>query len=241
MNEIHLDSIDSTNTYAKQHFSSFPPNTITCITAEEQTAGRGRYDRKWVSPRGVNLYVTFYFRLPATTLHLGCLGHVIALSLSKVLIQNGFHPKIKWPNDLLVSRKKISGVLCETQFKGPSVDVFLGIGINVNLDQKTASSIDQPATSMMIETNHSWNRKEVLQALQKQLSHDLATFKQTGFASFHSTFEALLAYKGERVRVFDGQRTWEGVCHSVTIDGQLNLLLPDHTLQKLATGDILLG
>ncbi len=125
MNEIRLDLIDSTNTYAKEHAASFPKDRITCVTAEEQSAGRGRYKRKWVSPRGVNIYATFYFRLPAKTIHLGCLGHVIALSLAACLIQKGFKPKIKWPNDLLVSGKKISGVLCETQFVKDSVDVFL--------------------------------------------------------------------------------------------------------------------
>src|SRR4051812_3291883 len=109
---IHLDQIDSTNTYAKQHAQDFAPDKITCITAEEQTAGRGRFQRKWISPRGVNLYTTFYFRLPLSTLHLTSLCQVAAFSVSSLLLQSDLHPKIKWPNDVLLSGKKISGVLC---------------------------------------------------------------------------------------------------------------------------------
>src|SRR5579872_3829888 len=89
MHEIQLDVIDSTNTYAKQHAASFPKDQITCVTAEEQTAGRGRYDRKWVSPKGVNIYATFYFTLPANTLDIVSLSQVMAYSLSSLLLQEG--------------------------------------------------------------------------------------------------------------------------------------------------------
>src|SRR5579872_1736709 len=100
METIHLDSIDSTNTYAKQRAKEFAPDQITCITAEEQTAGRGRFQRKWISPRGVNLYATFYFRLPVNSLHLTSLSQVMAFSFAAVLLKEELHPKIKWPNDI---------------------------------------------------------------------------------------------------------------------------------------------
>lgn len=238
MHEIHLDSIDSTNTYAKEHSKRFAPNEITCVTAEEQTAGRGRYQRKWLSPPGVNLYITFYFQLPVNTLHLVSLAQVMAYSFAAILLREGLHPKIKWPNDVQLSGKKLSGVLCETQFHRDFVEIFLGIGINVNLEEEIAGKIDQPATSLKIETGRKWDRAALLKKLQKQFAEDLEKFKKEGFAPFHSAFENLLARKGETIRCFDGKKEWVGICHSLTNDGQLNLYLPDQTIHTIVSGEI---
>lgn len=238
MHNVHLDVVDSTNTYAKQHCASFPKGQITCVAADEQTAGRGRYQRKWVSPKGVNIYATFYFNLPINTLHLVSLSQLMAISLARLLIQEGFKPKIKWPNDIQLNGKKVSGILTETQFNPTSVDIFMGIGINVNLDPASAEQIDQPATSLMIESDKKWDKGVLLKKLQNQLIKDLETFKRDGFSPFHDEFEKILAMKGETIRVFDGKKEWVGVCHSLTQDGQLNLMLPDKTVHTILSGDI---
>ncbi|MES2273493.1 MAG: biotin--[acetyl-CoA-carboxylase] ligase [Chlamydiota bacterium] len=236
--EIHLDSIDSTNTYAKKHSKTFDPNKITCITADEQTAGRGRFQRSWVSPRGVNLYATFYFQLPLNTLHLISLGQVMTFSFATVLLKEHLHPKIKWPNDAQLGGKKISGILCETAFHPHFVEIFLGIGINVNMDSATLAKIDKPATSLKVETGHSWNKEELLKKLQRQFLSDLQKFKKEGFTPFHSPFENLLSYKGQTIHCFDGKKEWIGICHSLTADGQLNLYLPDHSIHTILSGDV---
>lgn len=236
MHEIRLDSIDSTNSYARKHYQTFPADQITCITAEEQTAGRGRYQRKWISPPGVNIYATFYFRLPVDTLHLTSLAQVMAFSFASLLLKEGLHPKIKWPNDIQLSGKKLSGVLCETAFQKEVVDIFLGIGINVNLEE--TKEIDQPATSLFIETGKKWDKEVLLKKLQKQFVEDLEKFKLHGFTAFHSQFENLLSSKGQTVRCFDGKKEWVGMVHSLTFDGQLNLLLPDKSIHTITSGDI---
>jgi BirA family biotin operon repressor/biotin-[acetyl-CoA-carboxylase] ligase len=238
MHEIHLSVVDSTNLYAKNHCRAFPQNEITCVVAEEQTAGVGRYKRKWVSPKGVGLYVTFYLALPLQTMHLISLAQLMSLSFAKVLIKEGLQPEIKWPNDVRLSGKKVSGVLCETQFHPEHVDLFLGIGVNVNLDAETAANIDQPATSLLIETGKKWDKVALLKKLEAQFVEDLTRFKKEGFTPFYKQFDELLAFKGEEVRCFDGKKTWVGICHSLTPDGQLNLLLPDHTLHQVLSGDI---
>ncbi len=237
MKEVHLNTIDSTNTYAKAHSASFPKDEITCIIAEEQTAGKGRYQRSWTSPKG-NIYATFYFTLPINSLHLIALSQVMALSLAKVLMNEGFKPKIKWPNDIQLSGKKVSGILCETKFHPDDVDIFLGVGINVNLDEKAASQIDQPATSLAIETGKEWNKESLLKKLQAQFEKDLIQFRKEGFHPFHGSFEKLMALKGEKIRCFDGKKIWEGICHSLSDDGQLNLLLQDKSIHKVLSGDI---
>ena len=238
MHEIHLDRIDSTNTYAKEHVLEFPPDQITCIHADEQTAGRGRYERSWVSPPNVNLYATFYFRLPPDALHLTSLAQVMAASFASLLIAEGLHPKIKWPNDLQLSGKKVSGILCETSFHPKWVDIFLGIGINVNMEKEALNQIDQPATSLKTETGKSWDRQTLLHKLQHQFVSDLEKFKTSGFLPFYYLIDNLLAFKGETIRCFDGSREWVGICHSITNEGQLNLYLPDHSIHTLSSGDI---
>lgn len=236
--EIHLDSVDSTNTYAKKHFSEFAQDKITCILAEEQTAGRGRFARSWHSPRSVNIYVTFAFRL-TSPLHLGSIGQVMALSLAKTLLQEGLHPQVKWPNDVLLGGKKVSGVLVETQTLKNDVAVFVGIGINVNLDPEELKKIAKPATSLKVETSREWNRAALLKKLSRQFLADLDKFKKSGFEHFHHQFENLMAFKGKTIHCFDGKKEWVGVCHSISNDGQLNLFLPNHTIHTLSAGDIL--
>ncbi len=238
MKQIHLHVIDSTNTYAKEHVAQLASDEITCISAEGQTAGRGRLGRHWVSPVGVNIYATFCFQLPAHTLHLTSLALVMASSLATVLIHEGLHPKIKWPNDIQLHGKKLSGILCEIQFIQETAQIFLGIGINVNMEAEHLASIGQPATSLKIETGNVWDKNEFLQKLQNQFTIDLGKFKQHGFAPFHDLYENLLAYRGETIRCFDGKKHWEGICHSITEDGQLNLYLPNHQMHIISSGDL---
>ena len=238
MNEIHLKTIDSTNTYAKKHAPTFPKGQITCVIAEEQTAGRGRFHRTWDSPKGGNLYATFYFLLPASSKSLMSLSQIMACSMAKVLLTEHFSPKIKWPNDIQLSGKKCSGILCETRFQGEEVEIFLGIGLNVNMGQDLLGNIDQPATSLFVESGKEWNQLEILQKLQTQFASDLALFTKKGFAPFHNFFDKLLLFKGEKIRCFDGKKEWTGLFHSITSDGQLNLPLPDGSMHTMLSGDI---
>lgn len=238
MNEIHLETIDSTNVYAKSHAAHFPKDEITCISADEQTGGKGRFGRVWISPKGVNLYVTFYFRLPSKTRDLISLAQVMASSMAHVLIEEGLNPRIKWPNDLQLDGKKCAGILCETVFSGDDVEIFLGVGLNVNMKEEDFRQVGQPATSLLAITGKKWDRDRLLKAIQDRFVADLIQFKQKGFAPFHKFVEARLAFKGQTVHCFDGKKEWTGICHSLAQDGQLNLLLEDHTLHKVISGEI---
>lgn len=238
MYTIHLDTVDSTNTYAKAHAGEFPQHQISCVYAEEQTAGRGRERKIWISPKGLNLYVTFFCTLPPNAPHLTSIGQVLALSCASVLLKYGLSPGLKWPNDIQLQGKKIAGILCETIFHPSLAHLFLGIGVNVNMDQSLLTQIDQPATSLSEETGHSWDKKLLLQKIQMQFSLDFQRFKEEGFTPFHSLFDHLLASKGQTISCSDGHNTWTGICHSISPDGRLNLLLPDQSIKTLSSGNI---
>ncbi len=177
--DIFLDTIDSTNSYAKAHSKEFNPQKVTCITAEYQTAGKGQFERKWISPRSVNIYSTFYFHIPSSTKNINQLSQVMAFSLAAILKNKGLHPTIKWPNDVQIHQKKIAGVLAEVIFHPEFIEVILGIGINVNMQINDLALIDQPATSLKNETGLHWDKNQLLKELQYQFLLDLRRFIET--------------------------------------------------------------
>jgi BirA family biotin operon repressor/biotin-[acetyl-CoA-carboxylase] ligase len=174
--EIHLETVDSTNVYAKLHRHTFDKEKVTCISAENQTAAKGRFERKWISPPRVNIYSTFYFTLPPQIKKIEHLAELMALSLTTILKNKGLHPTIKGPNDVQINQKKVAGILAEVIFEPAATEVILGIGVNVNMEATDIAKIDQPATSLKIETKMNWDKKQLLKELQYQFLLDLKHF-----------------------------------------------------------------
>lgn len=228
---ILLNITTSTQLYAKEWAPTFAPDCMTCVTAEEQTAGKGRFQREWLSPRGLNLYTTFYFKKKGVTLSIANLAQLMAHSLASLLHQEGLQPEIKWPNDLLLHKKKVAGILCELVFQKEWVEVFLGVGVNLNMGQELLNKVSQPATSLKVESGQEWDRDLFLQKLQIQFMQDLAQFEAEGFAPFRPLIESRLAYRGEEIRYFDGKTNWMGICDSITEEGHLRLRLQDGSFQ----------
>ncbi len=223
MDYIELESVTSSHSWAKDHLSELKPNPILCITANEQTAGRGRMSRSWVSPRDQNLYATFVFFLPPKTpAHNLC--QIISLSTAHVLKNAGFSPVIKWPNDILLNTKKCAGTLCEV------VDqtAILSIGLNINMPKDLCDTIDQPATSLLAEKNKEFSITAMRGDISKQLEQDLKLFFKDGFAPFQSAYNTLLAKKGEPITIDSKQ----GILQGASQDGRLEVKLENGTIIK---------
>ncbi|MBS0603469.1 MAG: biotin--[acetyl-CoA-carboxylase] ligase [Verrucomicrobia bacterium] len=235
---IHFDTIDSTNTWTKKNASTLDQNQLTCVTALEQTAGRGRFYRKWISPKGQNIYATLYFCLPRGCPQIINLGQILSLSCIAVLKKKGFSPQVKWPNDILLDGKKVAGILCETVSFEDRIGIVLGIGINVNMSPELLDMIDQPATSLSQLSGQTWTLEQIIEPVLKQFIKDLETLQEKGFEPFRATYEDLLAFKGSPISCNDGLKTVKGVCHSINSDGRLNLLLPDGKLTTLSAGEL---
>lgn len=233
---IQLDSVDSTNNWVKSHLHEL--SSFTCVTALEQTAGRGRFKRHWVSPCGQNIYATLFFTVPLGADYLCNLGQLMAFSCAKTLRGIGFSAQIKWPNDILIEGKKIAGVLTETVTQGDLIGMIIGIGMNVNMTEDALQSIDQPATSLLKLTKKTWDIQELTQLLMSRFLHDLQLLQKSGFAAFRTSFEEMLAYKGEQITCRDGTQTITGICHSITSDGRLQLLLPSGEIKTLIAGEL---
>ncbi len=238
INYIHFNTVDSTNTWAKQNAQCLDPSKITCITADEQTAGRGRFFRKWISPKGQNIYATLYFCKPTPCMYVANLAQILSLSCCSVLQEKGFFPEIKWPNDLLLQEKKVAGILCETMQLDDLTAIILGFGINVNMSEELLNSIDQPATSLAQISGHNWNIEEVLKLILTQFTIDLELLELNGFSFFKERYEDLLAFRGQEISWNDGITTRKGLCHSITSDGRLNLLLANGEMLSLSSGEL---
>lgn len=169
----HFESITSTNDWAKAQLKTLPKDALLLVTADGQTAARGQYGKRWLSPKGENIYASFGFFVDEAQAPL-LLTHLLALSATRTLQKYGVSCQIKWPNDLLVNQKKIGGILCETEHFLSHLGVAIGIGLNVNMPQKTLSAIDQPATSLLSESGHLHNLQEILSSLKDHFVADLA-------------------------------------------------------------------
>lgn len=141
---VHLKSIDSTNTFAKQNASQFDPAVITAITADEQTAGRGRLGRQWVSS-GDDITITFAFHIPSSAVASAYqLSPLLSLVACKAIATQGVKADIKWPNDIILSGcKKAGGILCELEDVGGKYWAALGLGLNVN-SEPAVFGLDRP-------------------------------------------------------------------------------------------------
>jgi BirA family biotin operon repressor/biotin-[acetyl-CoA-carboxylase] ligase len=240
---LFLETTGSTNADLVELATSEPnsyPN-FSVLVAGSQTAGRGRMGRQWVSPPGKSLAISVLIKPDWALGQFGWLPLVAGVAM-KQAVQSALPEsdvQLKWPNDVQLNSKKLSGVLCETSFHDKTVDLFLGIGLNVNMEAELLSHVGQPATSLMVETGKEWDRSLLLKKILKQFAKDLESFKKEGFTPFHNQYENLLAYKGHTIHCFDGQKEWVGVCHSITNDGQLNLYLPNKEILTLSSGDLL--
>ncbi|MFL2745479.1 MAG: biotin--[acetyl-CoA-carboxylase] ligase [Gammaproteobacteria bacterium] len=181
-----FDTISSTNDYLLRKEKNKNKDIKICI-AEEQTKGRGRRGKSWISPKFKNIYFSLnsYFKKE----DLSGLSIAVALSVSKVLTKINVMSLIKWPNDLLVGNKKICGILIETAKVGELTKVVIGIGINVNMEY--SELIDQEWTSIKLEKKQSVDRNSIITEMINQLCITLNKFEQEEFDYFLKRFTSL--------------------------------------------------
>lgn len=207
----------------------------TVVLAEEQTAGRGRFQRQWVSPPGVNLYLSIVLRPPAEAVRRVNMACSLAM-VDTVHGATGLVPTVKWPNDMRLKGKKVCGILMEGRWEGESTGwLIVGIGMNVNASF-AGTPLEETATSLAQEVGYSLDRVEVLRRLLHALD---ARYPQalTG-APLWREWQEHLEGMGARVTVRWGQQVRQGIARGVTPDGDLILQEDDGTLAVLPAGEV---
>lgn len=161
---INLETVDSTNEYAWE-ISRKEEREIIVVRADTQTSGRGRRGRKWSSPQGKGIYVSFILKPQAAPIQISFFPLVFSLSVVR-LLKGIVSLKIKLPNDVLSNGKKIAGVLVEAKSTGERVDcVVLGIGVNIN---SRDNEIPPQATSLYLETENTYDIGKLFKKLVRE-------------------------------------------------------------------------
>jgi BirA family biotin operon repressor/biotin-[acetyl-CoA-carboxylase] ligase len=225
--------LPSTNTFLKERLaveSNLASGTV--VAAREQTQGRGRLDREWVSSVGANLTFSILLRGKYDIRNLPSASLAAAVAVAELLEAEGLKPALKWPNDVLVSGKKICGILSE----GVGGGVIIGIGLNVNM--QNAEHIDQPATSVLMESGKRRDVDELLGKLLKHLSVRLDEWAQGGFPKVRKSWESKIPDIGKSVTVRDGTAVRMGILAGFGESGELLLREKSGKICPVWAGDL---
>ena len=230
---IELETVNSTNNFAKENINQLSDKTI--ISAKTQTNGYGRFRRKWISDIPENIYLSIILK-PADTKNIINLTQYLCVILCKTLEDYEIKPEIKWPNDVLVNGKKISGVLCECVNKN---NIVLGLGVNLNIEQKNIEQISQPATSLNLEIGKKVNKKIFQKKLLNNFFTKYETFLKEGFVFIKNDYVKRTCFLGKTIFVSNKQdKKTEYFAKSIDHNGALVVLDKLKKELKILSGDI---
>lgn len=236
-----FDSVVSTNTEAvRLAQDNAAPGTI--VLAEQQTGGKGRLGRSWYNTSGLDICMSIILRPAFKTANASRLVLATAVGLHSLISQYGLRPKIKWPNDVLVRGRKISGILMEIQGDINTLDyVIVGMGINVN-NLHFNDGICAAATSLALELGHDIDRNKFVSELLYNLETVYEACKsEQGFNAIAEKYKknCETLNKTVDVRIVDGVK--HGTAIGLDSEGRLLLESDDGTVSVVTAGDIIAG
>lgn len=228
--------IDSTNQYLIQRISELKSGDV-CI-AEYQSAGRGRRGRQWISPFGRNLYLSMYWRLdqgPAAAIGLSLVVGVIMAEVLQKLGADGV--KVKWPNDLYLNDKKLSGILVELTGKtGDVAHIVTGIGINIAMSKNQTEAINQQWINLE-QVGIKIDRNELACEITNALREAFVQFEKQWLSMFIERWKRLDNFMDRRVKLIIGEKEIFGIAKGINDQGAL-LLEQDGKIIPYIGGEI---
>jgi len=248
---IWLKETDSTNEEIKRRAIKGAPDGLW-VAADKQTRGKGRRGRSWESQDTGNLYLSLLLHPEFPPERASMVTLVMALCVAKVVSDmTGLCTKIKWPNDIVIGTKKAAGILTELVFdeKG-GYYLICGVGINVN-QRCFPDEIAKTATSLLTECEKQQlaaddrvavggiDRRKLAECLAKRFEADYAAFcKVTDMSLMKESYEALLANKGNSVRVLDPKGEYEGTALGINEMGELLVRKADGSVEAVYAGEV---
>ena len=236
---VHFAEItDSTNLWAKE-LAREDAKHGTLVVAEQQTAGRGRLGRKWVSPAGSCVMMSLILRPEFAPQYAPMLTLVMGLSVAQAKKKFGIDVSIKWPNDAVVSGKKICGILTEMSLEGTSIrEVVVGVGINVNLET-IDEEIKGVASSLYLETGKRYDRNEIINLVMQQFEINYEKYAETlDLTYLVDDYNSLLINKDKQVRVLDPKEPFEGNARGINVQGELLVEREDGEVVAVGAGEV---
>ena len=236
---VFYKKIESTNLTAKRLAVDGALEGTVVIT-EEQTMGRGRLNRKWVSPPERNILFSIIFRPKFLFSQLFSLTMLTSLSIVKAIEKiTGLNPMIKWPNDIYVGKLKAGGILTEFNGEQDQINfVVVGVGLNVNFDPSFSDEIQNIATSLSKELGEKISRIKLLCAILKEIEKYYSLIYKNKLHQIHQEWNNYSLVTGKPVTITSFNSTENGIAESVDADGSLIFRDLDGKRKKIICGDV---
>lgn len=208
------------------------------VLAEQQTKGKGRLGREWISPKG-GIYMSCIIRPDIMPNEIQEFTLVAALSVANAIREiTALEVQIKWPNDILIKRKKVCGILTEMKAESDKIDfIILGIGINANID---GGILPSTATSLKTQLKGAVSRIELIKKILSNLEREYDIFKKKGFNEICDGIKELSATLGKRVKVTSQDSAYEGEAVDIDDEGALIIRLDSGMQKRILSGDVML-
>jgi len=238
-NILHFDTLGSTNTEAINQ-ARLGAEEGLCVIARQQTAGRGRHGRNWVSQNDAGLYFSIVLRPQIETRFLPLITLMAGIAVFDTLQEYGLKPDIKWVNDILIGEKKISGILAETVETARGLAVIVGIGINLK-SSDFSPEIAEIATSIELETHKLVNAEDIANTLTRFLAFFYEILSgENGPKTILAEWQRRSSYFiGKRVRVvLEKNETVTGTTDGLEDNGALRVKTSLGLIKIIQAGDV---
>ncbi|WP_338749634.1 biotin--[acetyl-CoA-carboxylase] ligase [Bacillus sp. FJAT-52991] len=235
---VFKETTDSTQKEAHR-LAQEPFKEGTVVIAEEQTAGRGRMAREWHSPKYTGIWMSVMlkpalppYKAPQFTL-------ITAVAVVEAIREvTGLEPEIKWPNDILLNGKKITGILTELQADADQIhSIIIGIGLNVN-QKEFPEELAEIATSLAIEKGEPVSRSQLVQEILKNIETYYHVYMKDGFTDIKKRWEKYAVSIGKQIIARTVTATIKGKALGITEEGVLKLLDDEGTIHDIYSADI---
>lgn len=242
---IFRESLDSTNTLAME-LAEKGVSHGTVVIADRQLKGKGRLGRTWFSPPKGNIYMSVIVRPEIEPKDATLLTIMSAISCARAVRNStGIEVKIKWPNDLMVSERKLGGILTEMKSdQDRIVFAVIGIGINVNSSLDAFPSDVRAVAASVIEElrekgySQEISRTQIIAAILNELERWFKVLIKGGRIQLINEWKKLSSTLGRKVKVVSGKDTFSGIAEDIDDEGMLILRLPSGGLKKISAGDV---
>lgn len=236
---VYEDETDSTNNRAKEAGEKGSRHG-TLFVADQQSAGKGRRGRRWISPPGTSIYMSLLLRPEIAPNSAPMLTLVMGLSVAEGIRDlTGMDAGIKWPNDIVVNQKKVCGILTEMAAEMEYINyVVIGVGINVN-QREFPEEIRDMATSLCVEGEHTYRRAELVAAVLERFENNYKRFTETkDLTGLQDAYNAILVNRGREVKVLELGNEYTAFAEGINRTGELVVALPDGSRREICSGEV---
>lgn len=237
---LYFETIGSTNSKAKE-LASLGEKEGTVIIAEEQSMGRGRLGRAWSSPKYKGIWMSLILKPDIEPYYASKITLVAAAAVARTLIDMGINIKIKWPNDLVLNKKKVCGILTEMSGEINKVNyIIIGIGMNVNIEEEEFSNeLKNTATSLKVEYLKTFSRKEIAAKMLNNFEKLYEEFKnEKNIKSSIKICRENSVLLGEDIKIISQNVVKKAKALDINDDGELVVQFEDGEIVNIISGEV---